>query len=444
MQHADAFYLPLPAASQALFDLFAANGHTLYAVGGCVRDCLMQKTPQDWDFCTDATPAQMRAVLQGHRLLETGIKHGTFTVIINHIPYEITTFRTDGAYLDHRHPQQVQFTQDIHADLSRRDFTINAMAYHPQEGLVDPFGGRADLAKCVLRCVGDPDIRFEEDALRIMRALRFRATLDFHIEAKTAESLLRKYTLLQQIAAERIQKELSRLLCGKAAAAALAEFAPVFFMLLPPLAKTDGCTQNNRYHSHDVWEHTRKSLSLVPPTLPLRLAMLLHDIGKPVCKTTDENGVTHFHGHAQSGAVLTEALLRQLRYSNKIIQTVTQLVALHDLRLHEQPEQTAKWLGKLGGELFFQLLDVMQADNAAKNGADTEIAALESIRQEAQQLLAQKACLTLADLALNGDDLLQAGIPAGKAVGKTLRFLLEQVQSGTLANTREALLQSLK
>lgn len=283
-------------AARAVAALEAA-GYQTWAVGGCVRDSLRGAAPHDWDLCTAARPDQMQAVFAGERVLETGLRHGTLTLLTEGGPIEITTFRTDGGYSDGRHPDGVRFVGSVEDDLARRDFTIGAMAWHPQRGLCDPYGGLDDLQEGILRAVGDPDARFAEDALRILRGIRFASRLGFAVERETAAAMRRQAARLNGIAAERVRGELTGLLCGRFVHRALRMFADLIGVVLPELTPMFGCAQRNPHHLYDVWEHSIRAAAQVPADPVLRWAALLHDCGKPACKTVDEQGIGHFYGH---------------------------------------------------------------------------------------------------------------------------------------------------
>ena len=423
-------------------DLLEQAGFEAWAVGGCVRDSLMGRTPHDWDLTTSATPPEMRQVFSGLPTLDTGIQHGTLTVLLDGQPLEITTYRIDGSYADGRHPDGVTFTPDLREDLARRDFIINAMACHPQRGLVDAFGGQEDLRRGLIRCVGEPDRRFLEDALRILRALRFGAVLDFQLEPEAAASLLKLRQGLCQVAAERIWSELSRLLCGPRAGEMLRQFAPVFQVFLPELVRMVGFEQHTPYHLWDVWEHTVRAVEAVEPELVLRLTMLLHDIGKPACFYLDPAGQGHFKGHPALSREMASAILHRLRVEQQLSRQVLTLIQYHDVNLPHTNAGILRWLGRLGESLFFQLLAVKTADNLAQNRDYSDrVPQLEDLARRARQLLAEGRCFRREQLAINGRDLLALGCRPGRPVGEALDWLLEQVVSGSCPNEREALLE---
>ena len=416
-----------------------AAGHEAWCVGGCVRDRLLGRTPEDWDVTTSALPEQTMAVF-GERALPTGLRHGTVTVKSGGGSVEVTTYRVDGAYTDHRRPSSVTFTRSLEEDLRRRDFTVNAMAMDAGGRLQDPFGGREDLARRRLRCVGEPDRRFQEDALRIMRGLRFSAALGFSLEEETGESIHRNRWLLRAIAPERIQAELWKLLCGADAPEVLRGYPDVIGVFWPEVSDMVGFDQKNHHHCYDVWEHTLHALAAVPPDRALRCAALLHDVGKPRTFLLDADGCGHFYGHQAVGRDMADEMLRRLRCSNAFREQVVRLVAWHDRDIPREDRAIRRALGKLGEEDLRRLLELKRADNLAQApaywGRQTEIRRAEEILD---RLLAEKACVSLAGLAVNGRDALALGL-SGPAVGALLRTLLEQVVAGTLPNERAALL----
>ena len=418
-------------------------GFSAYVVGGCVRDGLLGKTPKDWDICTSARPEQMQTVFCGDHVVETGLKHGTLTVVRNHIPYEVTTFRVDGKYTDHRHPDGVFFVEDVRDDLARRDFTVNAMAYHPDQGLVDAFGGQEDLAAGVIRCVGDADCRFGEDALRILRALRFASVLDFDIAPETAAAIHRLYPTMADVAAERIRVELAKLLCGTGVGRILREYTDVITFILPELTACVGFDQKNHHHRYDVWEHTIRAVENVPATETLRLTALLHDSGKPQVFTVDDTGEGHMNGHPKASRDLSEAALLRLKLDNATRDRVLTLIARHDIPLcDEQHHLLTRPLSQLGEEALRQLIEIRTADRIATGTVDPEEvnSTRETMLADLEALLASNPCVTLKDLAVNGVDLATAGLPKGRLMGECLRMLLDLVISGDLNNERSALL----
>lgn len=435
--------LTLPAAVRDILDRLNDAGYEAYAVGGCVRDSLLGREPHDWDVTTSALPEETRAVFSHRRVLDTGLRHGTLTVLAaDGLPVEITTYRVDGPYTDSRRPDSVAFTRSLREDLARRDFTINAMAYHPREGLVDYFSGRADLEAGRICCVGDPDRRFGEDALRILRALRFASVLGFTVERVTKESLLRHKDGLSAVSAVRIAAEMSALLCGKEVFPVLMEYAPLFTSLFPELAATVGHPQYNEYHRYDIYEHTARSVQAAPPVPVLRWTMLFHDSGKPACFTRDAEGVGHFYGHPAVSVKLAADAMRRLRLDTDTLERVCLLIRYHDHRFTGALPELKRWLGRLGEEAFFQLLEVQRADICAQNPALLErLAAMEELEKQARAIVAEKACYRLQDLPVNGRDLMALGFLPGERLGNALQALLDAVIDGTCPNEKEALLQ---
>lgn len=433
--------MDMPKNVDTAINLLQSAGFEAYAVGGCVRDSLLGKTPNDWDITTSAKPEDMKSVFADFHCIDTGIKHGTVTVVIDGEPLEITTFRLDGEYEDNRHPKSVTFTSNLGADLGRRDFTVNAMAYSKMTGTVDLFGGQNDLKNKIIRCVGDPDRRFNEDALRILRALRFASALDFEIEEKTAQSLLKNRALLGNISEERIAKELLKLVCGKGAERILTDFAPVLFEILPELQPMYKNSHDNPHHCYDIYEHTLIAVESIDPEPTLRFAMLLHDCGKPAVKKFDENGVAHFYGHQRISAEISAQILARLKVSNKFRDEILFLVSNHDRwELYENTEKMPRYLSKFGLDGVLKLLKVMRADVLAQSPEYRyrldQIADAEEI---AKNLAAQKPCLSLSELQINGRTLMDIGIPQGRKLGAVLAQLLDEVIDGVTKNTQEAL-----
>ena len=435
--------LPIPVL-RAL-SVLEACGYEGYTVGGCVRDSLLGRAPNDWDITTNATPDKMKACFKDFRVIETGIRHGTLTVIVDGMQLEITTYRNDGEYLDNRHPVQVTFSEHIEDDLSRRDFTVNAMAYHPTKGLVDLFGGREDLQNRVVRAVGDAKTRFCEDGLRILRAIRFASVLDFDIAEDTAKAVHECRNLLSGIAAERIREEFCKLICGKGAVRILREYIDVVAIFLPELSRCVGFEQNTKYHCYDVFEHTLQALALCENTdLVTRLGILLHDIGKPLCYTEDEKG-GHFKGHAPAGVEITKEVLARLRFDNETIRRMALLVEWHDIPLSAEKKRVKRLMQKLSDADILRLLEVKRCDRLAhaKNYREIppELVLIPSVIDE---IRAEDACLSLRTLAVGGDDLMELGIPKGKQIGEMLHVLLEEVIEERLPNEKSALLQAAK
>lgn len=433
--------MDMPKNVDIAINLLQSAGFEAYAVGGCVRDSLLGKTPNDWDITTSAKPEDMKSVFADFHCIDTGIKHGTVTVVIDGEPLEITTFRLDGEYEDNRHPKSVTFTSDLGADLGRRDFTVNAMAYSKMTGTVDLFGGQNDLKNKIIRCVGDPDRRFNEDALRILRALRFASALDFEIEEKTAQSLLKNCALLGNISEERIAKELLKLVCGKGAKRILTDFAPVLFEILPELQPMYKNSHDNPHHCYDIYEHTLIAVESIDPEPTLRFAMLLHDCGKPAVKKFDENGVAHFYGHQRISAEISAQILARLKVSNKFRDEILFLVSNHDRwELYENTEKMPRYLSKFGLDGVLKLLKVMRADVLAQSPEYRyRLDQIADAEETAKNLAAQKPCLSLSELQINGRTLMDIGIPQGRKLGAVLAQLLDEVIDGVTKNTQEAL-----
>lgn len=433
--------MDMPKNVDIAINLLQPAGFEAYAVGGCVRDSLLGKTPNDWDITTSAKPEDMKSVFADFHCIDTGIKHGTVTVVIDGEPLEITTFRLDGEYEDNRHPKSVTFTSNLGADLGRRDFTVNAMAYSKKTGTVDLFGGQNDLKNKIIRCVGDPDRRFNEDALRILRALRFASALDFEIEEKTAQSLLKNRALLGNISEERIAKELLKLVCGKGAKRILTDFAPVLFEILPELQPMYKNSHDNPHHCYDIYEHTLIAVESIDPEPTLRFAMLLHDCGKPAVKKFDENGVAHFYGHQRISAEISAQILARLKVSNKFRDEILFLVSNHDRwELYENTEKMPRYLSKFGLDGVLNLLKVMRADVLAQSPEYRyRLDQIADAEETAKNLAAQKPCLSLSELQINGRTLMDIGIPQGRKLGAVLAQLLDEVIDGVTKNTQEAL-----
>lgn len=431
--------MQLPAYAARAIARLEAAGFETWAVGGCVRDSLRGETPHDWDLCTAARPEQMKAVFAGERLLETGVQHGTLTLLLDGKPLEITTFRADACYSDGRHPDAVHFISDLYADLARRDFTVGAMAWHPQRGLCDPFGGQADLQSGLLRAVGEPDARFQEDALRILRALRFAAQLGFTIEPQTAAGMRRQVSRLSCVAAERVREELTGMLCGRYVRRVLMALSDIILSVLPELAPMIGCAQCNPYHKYDVWEHSARAVEQVPQHPVLRWAMLLHDSGKPACKTIDEKGIGHFYGHPAVSRELAQRILARLRFSREQTEQILLLVEQHDRPLGDTEKLIRRRLCRIGEARFRELLAIKKADSVGQQTHPENLAALQQTEKLLNDVIAADACFSLRQLAVNGNDMLALGFK-GAAVGRLLQLLLEAVMEEQVENERGALL----
>lgn len=433
--------------SRQLLELLEQAGYRAYMVGGCVRDACMGRAFNDVDLTTSALPEQTEAVLAaaGVRFIETGLQHGTVTAVLNGKTYEITTFRTDGSYSDSRHPDGVTFVPDVETDLARRDFTVNAMAYHPLQGLVDPFGGQLDLQRKCLRCVGNPTQRFTEDALRILRALRFASVLGFTLEPETAKAAFALKDRLQYVSAERVYTELCKLLLGDWAFDVLVEYKEIIGVILPELIPTFTCSQHTKWHIYDVFTHIAKSVESSPKDADIRLVMLFHDVGKPACKTTDETGNDHFYGHPAVSEQLALAALQRLKASRASIQRILPLICFHDGHIRTEEKSVKRWLRRLGAAGTLDLIDVKTADLAAQNLKYTqpEIEELYRTKRLLRDVLERGDAFCLQDLDIGGRDLLERGYQ-GKAIGAALDALLDAVISGEAENSNGALLAHLE
>ena len=414
-------------------------GFAAYVVGGCVRDHLLGLIPADYDMCTAALPEETEAVFSDHRLILAGKKHGTVAVITDGGVVEITTFRTEGDYRDNRHPEWVAFVPNIEADLARRDFTVNAMAYSPTRGYADPFGGQADLNNKILRAVGDPETRFREDSLRILRGVRFAVRYGLTPEKKTLRAMTDLRHLMDNLARERVFEELNKLLV-LATAEDLLTFEPVITAAIPTLAPCVGFQQHNPHHTHDVYGHTAQVVGAVPAEPVLRWAALFHDCGKPATFTRDEAGLGHFYGHARESAALADAALRQLKAPTALREQAVLLIEQHMTPLIADKKLLGRRLSALGPETLHRLLVLQEADWGGK-GTDElrENGDFREIRRILAEIEAENACLTLRDLAVNGHDLMDAGL-RGPKIGKTLNRLLELILEEQLPNEKQALL----
>ena len=434
----------LPEDVKAILHTLQEAGYEAYAVGGCIRDSLLGRRPDDWDITTSAKPQETKALFG--KTIDTGIQHGTVTVIRHGRGYEVTTYRVDGEYEDGRHPKEVTFTASLKEDLRRRDFTVNAMAYNEEDGLVDLFGGRQDLEQKIIRCVGEANERFEEDALRIMRAVRFSAQLGFSIEERTKEAIRGHAERLRQVSAERIQVELTKLVISpNPDFLRIAWETGITAVVLPEFDHLMEQPQNNPHHCFSVGEHTLHAMQAVRPDKCLRLAMLLHDVAKPLCLTTDAEGIDHFHGHAQKGERMAAQILKRLRYDNHTTELVSRLVKWHDVAIAPEKKAVRRAASRMGKELFPLILEVKAADLAAQSDYQrTEKREwLERLRGLYEEIEREGNCLTIKDLAVNGRDLIQSGITPGPQLGLALQQLLEIVLEDPEKNTREYLLSSL-
>ncbi len=432
--------IQLPEKVAYIIHTLEEAGYEAYTVGGCVRDSLLGREPDDWDITTSARPQQVKAVFP--RTIDTGIQHGTVTVMMGKEGFEVTTYRIDGEYEDSRHPKEVIFTANLVEDLKRRDFTINAFAYNERSGIVDAFDGMTDLKNGIIRCVGDAKERFTEDALRMMRAVRFSAQLGYAIEEKTREAVKALAPNLKHISAERIQVELVKLLQSPHPDyLRIAYELGITKVILPELDQAMETVQNNPHHMYSVGEHSLQTLLHIRADRALRIAALLHDIAKPDTKKTDSEGIDHFHGHAGLGEEKAAAILRRLKFDNDTINKVKKYVKYHDDRIEATPRAVRRAVHRIGKEAFIEVLELKEADMLAQSmyqrkEKEENLAAVRTLYQE---ILQKEECVSLKELALTGKDLMALGVPQGKELGARLQELLEDVLENPEHNTREYL-----
>lgn len=437
--------IQLPPKVNQIMQTLQANGFEAYAVGGCVRDSILGRKPDDWDITTSATPQETKQLFQ--KTFDTGIEHGTITVLLGKDAYEVTTYRVDGKYEDSRHPSEVTFTRSLKEDLLRRDFTMNAMAYNDKEGLVDIFGGMDDLQNRCIRCVGNAEERFREDALRILRAVRFAAQLDFEVEEETKQGIRRLAPTLANISAERIQVELVKMLVSpNPGLLRMAYELGITQVILPEFDVMMQTTQETPHHCYSVGEHTLRAVELVRAEKALRLTMLLHDVAKPKMKTVDDKGRAHFKKHDLEGTQMAKAILRRLKFDNDTINKVTKLVAYHDYRMEAEPRLVRRAMNRIGEDLFAEYLEVRMADTLAQSAYQREekLQNLQDIRSCYEEIIENKQCVSLKELAVTGSDLIADGMMPGKEIGHVLQLLLEQVLEKPELNDKETLLRLRK
>ncbi len=433
--------ISLPEKVNKIIQSLNEAGYEAYAVGGCVRDRILEREPEDWDITTSASPGQVKELFR--RTVDTGIQHGTVTVMSGKEGFEVTTYRIDGIYEDNRHPSEVVFTSSLAEDLKRRDFTVNAMAYNAQDGLIDLFGGMEDIRKKQIRCVGKAEERFAEDALRLMRAVRFSAQLGYDIEEKTKAAICRQVSDLQYISAERIRIELVKLLTSPHPEyLAIAYETGITSQILPEFDACMQTGQNCRHHCYSVGEHILYAMCRIEPHKVLRLTMLLHDIAKPLTKTVDEDGTDHFHGHPAKSEEMAVRILKRLKFDNDTIDKVSRLVRWHDYEIEPEAVNLRRALAKIGKDLFPFYLKVKTADVAAQSSyrQEEKMARLKEIRLIYEEVLAADNCISLKELAITGADLIAAGMSPGKEMGVTLNRLLEDVIDYPEHNNKEYLL----
>ncbi len=437
------FKLPLPNEVKEALETLTNAAHEAWLVGG-VRDLILQREVHDWDLTTSATAEEINALFSDYHLNCVGERFGTVTVHYGSLFLDITTFREEGTYKDHRHPEKVQFTKNLFDDLKRRDFTINAIVYHPEKGFRDFFCGKRDLKKRWIRAIGDADTRFHQDAVRILRALRFAAVLGFDIEEKTKEAIHRKKDLLLTIAPERILPEFTRMLCGRNIRYVLTEFADVIGVLVPEILPAIGFSQHSPFHQYDVWQHTVHAVAYSDPIPEIRLTLFFHDISKPSCLTFDETGRGHFYSHPKKSAAIAKAVMERMKFPTRQIEEVSLLVYHHDSHPANRAD-VKKLLNQIGEEKLPLLLKVMRADTLAhsKWTIKKRLLQVEKLKTTAEEIIAAGECYRLKDLAIKGDDLSAHGI-YGERIGELLRLCLQNVILDKWKNTKESLLYELK
>lgn len=435
--------IALPKGAAVIMERLEREGHTAWVVGGCVRDSLRGMMPNDWDIATSSKPGETMRLMGGLRALPTGLKHGTVTVRAEGANYEVTTYRVESEYSDGRHPDEVVFVDNIEEDLARRDFTMNAMAWHPVRGLCDPFGGQQDIENGLIRAVGDPAARFTEDALRILRGLRFASRTGFAIEENTVQAMRECTPLLGKIAAERIREELLGMLAGRFVGRVLRKYADLVTAALPELAPMVGHEQFNAYHKYDIWEHTVRAVEAAPDDPILRMALLLHDSGKPATFTRDEKGVGHFDGHPAVGALIAGQITDRLRFSSADRARIDLYVRYHDYPLGKDERIVRRRLARFGEENYRTLLLINKCDRTGQMTHAENLQRLAATARMADRVLEQQTCLSLRQLAVKGEDMMALGL-RGRKIGSMLETLLAEVIDGTLENEREVLLAYAK
>ena len=435
----------LSAGAIRAISLLEGAGYEAYAVGGSIRDAIMGNPVQDFDITTSATPDEMKLVFKNERTIETGIKHGTITLVHRGENVEITTYRVDGEYADNRHPTSVQFTRALEGDLERRDFTMNAIAYNPNnDKIVDLFGGKNDISNKIIRAIGNPKQRFTEDALRILRAIRFSSSLGFEIEKNTRAAMLECAPLLANISKERIATELNKFLCGKNVKNAILENYEILGYILPEISKMHGFDQRNSWHIYDILEHTAVAVENVKNEPHVRLMAFLHDIGKVHTFTVDEKGIGHFYGHNKISAERAREFFNTYKYDNFTKERVCAVIAVHDTHIEADKTYIKKRMNRMGTDAFLELLELQRADNLAQNPEKVNMSHFDIVLNMTNEILSEGECFSLKHLAINGSDLILAGFKAGKTIGEILDFLLSEVIEGRAENDKNTLLEIAK
>lgn len=434
----------MPKGCKELINILHSNGYEAFLCGGAVRDSILGRPIHDYDITTSATPDEMMEVFKDKRIIETGLQHGTITIVIDGEEYECTTYRIDGNYSDSRRPDSVTFTRNLKEDLKRRDFTINAMAYNDEVGLIDPFNGMEDIEHYKIRCVGRAEDRFSEDALRILRAIRFASQLGFVLEPDTDWNISKMYKNLENISIERINSEFCKIAASSDFCVQMVLYHEVFSLFIPEIKDMFGFQQNNPYHMYDVWNHTVHAIEYCESDdLVTRLAVFFHDIGKPHCYQDSEDGIRHFKGHGRVSADMTDKIMKRLRFDNDTREKVVELVYYHDATFEVGKKYIKRWLNKIGEEQFRRLLNVRRADIKAQAdmNQETRLQKIDNIGYILEEVLQDEECFSLKDLAVNGRDLITIGYKPGKEIGEVLNNLLDSVISGENINEKEKLLE---
>lgn len=437
--------LEIKSGAESIINTLEYNGYEAYVVGGAVRDMLMGKTPHDFDIATAAKPDEIKKLFR--RTIDTGLKHGTVTVVENNVGYEVTTFRSEGGYTDLRHPDDIFFIESIEEDVKRRDFTVNSMAYNPKRGLFDSVGGEEDLKRHVIRCVGVPEVRFSEDPLRMLRAVRFSAQLDFEINSEAEAAIKKLAPLIRKISAERIRDELNKILLSEHP-----EYISKLYdlglmnIILPEVAVCGGVEQKNKYHIYDVYNHIICTVKNTPTDLTLRWAALLHDIGKPNCASRDQNGIIHFYGHHRESVRMANDILHRLHFDSETARDILTLIENHDVRIENTPPGVKRMMAKTGAYLFEKLLLLQEADNLAKNEKffREKKKRLDETFEIYSRVLSEHQPYMLSDLTVNGRDLIKIGYKPGRMLGDCLKKLLDEVIINPELNRREYLLSAAR
>ena len=439
--------IDLPKDVEEILKTLNKNGHSAYVVGGCVRDSILKRPIHDWDICTSATPNEMLEIFKDRRVIETGLQHGTITVVVNGESYEVTTYRIDGVYSDNRRPDSVTFTDKLVEDLRRRDFTINAMAYNDDEGLIDPFDGLKDIEWQKIRCVGSAKDRFGEDALRILRAIRFASQLEFAMMPETLYEINQQYKNLENISIERINSEFCKIASSSDFCVQMVLFQDVFALFMPELKDMFDFPQNNPYHDYDVYGHTIHAVEhCESEDLTVKLAVFFHDIGKPHSYQDGEDGIRHFKGHGRVSAEITDNIMKRLRFDNETRNNVVELVYYHDATFEVGKKYVKRWLNKIGEEQFRRLLEVRKADILGQKPdfEQSRIDKVNNIEQILEEVLQEDECFSLKDLAVNGKDLMNIGYKSGRQLGTALQGLLDCVIGEEVNNNKEEVLELAK